>query len=653
MRVGPVWRVAPLRPEREALARELGITPIIAQVLLNRDLATAAACRRFWDGDFGNLSDPGKMAGMEAAVERLRLAADRGERVLVHGDYDVDGLTGAAILLLALRIWGIQADYYIPSRLEGYGLSRQTVEAAAGNYALLVTVDCGVTAVAEVATAQEAGVDVIVTDHHLPTGSIPPAVAVLDPHREDCPYPFKELSGAGVAFRLVQAAGMVLGEVDLTPLWPLVALGTLADSVSLTGENRILVAEGLRRFWDGPPGLLALARSAGVEGAARSGALTYGVVPRLNALGRMGEPRMAVELFLTTDAAEIDAMVRAIEEANTRRRQVERGVLVEARELVSPQGKVAFVASAGWHLGVIGIVAARLATEFGRPAFVVSLEGEEGRGSARGVPGWNVHRMLEVAGSRLCGYGGHAGAAGFTVKADQVASLAADLETWAGNEPVGETASGLTIDAEVEPEQLDEAFHRELERLEPFGRGNPEPVFLARGLEVGRLRPFGGANEHLFLDFIRGGKRYPAVSFRSGTRRAELEQQAAWDLVFALEKRIFRGREEKRFRVEDFAPGAEAGAGYAEAAAGVDGICPNREQLLELYRRVLPVRATDPEDFLPLATDFLPAAGIRLGLTVFRELGLLVCDQAVWRIAPPRQRLNLDDSPTFRGGTGV
>ncbi len=681
----PAWRVAAPHPDRETLARELGVSPLVAQLLLNRNLTTATAVRRFWnegvasvhafvavgegkertvgetldaqfaagggsraiDVDPSGVAAPGEMAGMQAAVDRLQRAADRGEKVLVHGDYDVDGLTGTAVLLAALRAWGIRADYHVPSRGDGYGLSRETVAAAAGNYGLLLTVDCGVTAVAEVAAAREAGLDVIVTDHHLPAGDLPSAVAVLDPHREDCPYPFKELSGVGVAFRLVQAAAAVLGAVEPAPLLPLVALGTLADAVPLRGENRILAAEGLRRFWDGPPGLCALARAAGVEGTVRSGVITFGVAPRLNALGRMGDPRLAVELFSTTDSNEIKEMVRAIEISNQERRQVEKGVLTEARDMVSRDGKIAFAASPGWHPGVIGIVAARLADELGRPAFVVSLDGEEGRGSARGIPGWNVHRLLEAAAGRLAAFGGHAGAAGFSVDADQVAALEADLESRAGEEPapteVGRPC--LEIDAEVEPEQLDEAFWHELERMEPFGRGNPEPVFLAKGMGLARVRPFGGAGEHLFLDFTRDGSRYAAVSFRSGERRAEMENAASFNLVFSLEKRRFRGREEKRFRVEDFAP--------VTGVVSDGGLFLDRERLLVLYRRLLPVRVADLEAFVPPAADLLPPSSIRLGLTIFRELGLLVREQAVWRIAPPRQRLNLNDSPTYRRGTGV
>jgi single-stranded-DNA-specific exonuclease len=532
-----------------ALERELGVSHVLGQVLVRRGLSDVAAARAFLDA--GEIHDPGLFLGIGDAVALIHRHAQAGSRITVHGDYDVDGVCATAILVRALRaLVALRAtasvDWFLPSRIDdGYGLAMTTVERlAARGTGLLITVDCGITAVEEVAAARAAGIDVIVTDHHSPRadGLLPQAPIV---HPAVCGYPCPDICGTGVAFKLAQALGAPTAEADIE----LVALATVADVVPLRGENRRLVREGLRALANtAKPGLRALMAVARVDpGDLDAGAVGFRLAPRINAAGRIRRADAGLELLLTEDAGRAEEIATELDSANAERRAIEQRILWEAEALVAELGdRSAYVlAGEGWHPGVIGIVASRVAERRHRPAILIALDGDAGTGSGRSIPGFDLLGALHAAGGELIRYGGHRAAAGLTIERARVDAFREAIEEHAAATLTPEQLAPVErVDAVASGAQLGLALAEELELLEPCGAGNPSARLLVPGARFEDVRAM-GEGKHVRFSVRSGGGRAGAVAFGCGGA-LPVPCGTPVDATFRLERNTWRGAVEPR-----------------------------------------------------------------------------------------------------------
>jgi single-stranded-DNA-specific exonuclease len=523
------WQVYPEQPElvAEVMARH-GLPRLVARILLNRGLAAEGDILAFLDPSLERLNPPFDLTDLEAAAARLGAAVRRGEPVAVYGDYDADGLTATAVLHLFFRELGLDCFPYIPDRLtQGYGLKLEGLKELAGQARLVVTVDCGISDTQEVAWAKAQGLEVIITDHHEIPPELPDALAVINPKRRGHDYPFGELAGVGVALLLALGVRAELRATDwfrqrrepnLRSYLDLVALGTAADVVPLVGENRILVRQGLKVLEESRrPGIIALKEVVQLEGKPISYQnVVFQLAPRLNAAGRMGQARCALELLLSDDLEQARTQARYLHNLNRQRQAIEEDVLKQARATIRQRGlaarSVLVVAGEGWHAGVIGIVAARLAEEHHRPVALVSLENGRGRGSARSVEGFHLFQGLNACRQVLHKYGGHRAAAGFELDADNLAALQ-DLLEAAFHEQVGPAPPRptLKVDAEADLRDLTPAFYQHLDSLRPFGPGNPAPVIVCLGVECLGFRVVG--ERHLRVQLAQDGHVLEAVAF--------------------------------------------------------------------------------------------------------------------------------------------
>ncbi|HET6344511.1 MAG TPA: single-stranded-DNA-specific exonuclease RecJ [Myxococcota bacterium] len=552
------WPTVPRDPEKP---RSDGLPEWIGLLLQRRGVVGAEAVAQYLEPTLALLEDPHLMEDMPRAVERLLAARASGEPVVVFGDYDVDGVCATGILVEFLRSVGCRVSYYIPCRrAEGYGLNATAVTELAVSTKLLVTVDCGITAHAEIGLARNLGMDVIVVDHHQVPEALPPAIACLNPHRPDCGYPFKGLCAAGVAFMLAAALRRALREAgafrsapepDLRVLLDMVALATVADMVPIQGTNRVLVAAGLKRLRQSPrTGLLALCAVAKVDRALVSATdLGFKLGPRINARGRMSQAGQAVELMLCRDPERARVLAEELDAANEQRRSVERATVEAAASRVEAEGLTADAAlvlhDPAWHPGVLGLVASRLVARFHRPALVI---GEGGKGSGRSVEGVNLHAALSVAAPHLERFGGHPAAAGVTVLPEKVPALretlAAAVRETLGCPPFAPT---LRPDLEVNPAMLDLGFVEAVHKLAPFGQGNPEPLFAARGLPIRSKRVVG--QTHLKLNLGDAGA--DAIGFGLGALHDDLPPRI--DALFHVERNVYLGRVSLQLRLQDLA----------------------------------------------------------------------------------------------------
>jgi single-stranded-DNA-specific exonuclease len=580
------WVLSGRNGEREAdlaatraLAERIGIHPLAAKLLCKRGYADADRATEFLSGDLTHLPDPFLLHDMEKAVERLALAIARHERIVAYGDYDVDGVTATAQLVTFLGALGADVHWYVPHRLnEGYGLNPAAVARLAADGArLIVTLDSGVTAVSEVEQAAALGVDVIIVDHHQVSPELPKAVAILNPQQPDCAFPDKHLCAAGVTFFLLLALrkrlrekGVFAGreEPNLKSYLDLVALGTVADVVPLVGANRLLVRAGLLELARGRrPGLRALCAVAGIPPgrAVTAGQLGYKLGPRINAAGRMNDAGRAVELMLTEDPNEADRIARELDQANLERRSVEgqilEGAMAQAEARLAADPPRGFVLAAeGWHPGVVGIVASRVAERTGRPAVLLAIEGDQARGSGRSVSGFDLHAALGANASLLERFGGHRAAAGLALRSENIPEFRRCFEAWAGEKlSADQVGPRCLVDEPVEASDLGEKLAADLERLAPFGAGNPEPVLAAYGLRAqARLLPSKepGGESHLKLQL---GGSLDAIGFGMGNQ-AELCSGPV-DAAFHLGVDEWQGRRRVQLRLRSLrvAQATEAG----------------------------------------------------------------------------------------------
>ena len=488
------WNVR--RPDADAaasLARVLGVSPILATLLINRGYADERAARTFLAPGYDQLHEPYLMLGMREAVARLKLAIENHEPVLIYGDYDVDGTTGTAILLRALKLLGAQTGFHIPHRFtEGYGIQQPALErAAADGYKLVVSVDCGIRAHEPLYWARDHGLDVIITDHHLPDENegAPPAFAVLNPNQAGCEYPDKHLAGVGVAFKLVHALFREYGrEAQVAAFMKVVAIGTVADVAKLVGENRTIVAIGLKDLARvANPGLKALIDVAGCGDGKGMTAYDLGfrLGPRINAAGRMDAARAVVELFDTRDSAVARRLAEHLDARNEERKTVQQQIIDLALAELGDgsEAKVAVIEGAGWHRGVIGIAASKIAERLNRPCVVLSIDGDVAHGSGRSIEAYHLLNGLTACADLFEKFGGHSHAAGITIRPEKIAELRRRLNEHAASCLTAEDLEhSVMIDMELPAETVTFQLARELQALEPFGAGNARPVFATRNL---------------------------------------------------------------------------------------------------------------------------------------------------------------------------
>jgi single-stranded-DNA-specific exonuclease len=568
-----VLEPAPQEGTVRALATELGVPEPLAALLLQRGYTRVDDARAFLRPALDRLGDPYSLKGMTQAVEAIAAAVARGELILVHGDYDVDGQCSSALLTRALRIGGARAEAFVPHRLrDGYDFGPAGLAHARSiGASLILTCDCGITAVETVAAAETSGIRVVVTDHHLPGPVLPPATAVVDPQQPGDESGLGALCGTGIAFKLVQALVPALGLPASLPfhLLDYVALATVADVVPLTGENRILARHGLRLLketrW---AGLRALIESSGLAGGElRAGQVGFILAPRLNAAGRIGESADGLRLLLTDDPDEARALAQRLEGLNTERQGLDQRILDEAIAQVEAAGgletRCAIVlGSDDWHPGVVGIVASRVVERYGRPAFLVGFDGEVGKGSGRSISRFDLHGALGHCADLLERYGGHRMAAGITVRRDRFEAFRARFESVAAQQLApADLGPEQRVDIEIPLALATGELERLIRHLEPCGMGNPAPVFGVRGVGLTARQRVGG--NHLRGTLLGPDGTLGAIAFRMADRIAELGDGPV-DATFRLELNEFRGQSSLQARVLSLAPHA-IGAGVGGA----------------------------------------------------------------------------------------
>lgn len=549
--------------EAEEISRILGVRLTTARILISRGVESADEVRQFLAPGFSTMLDPCLLKGMQPAVERVMLARKNNETVCIYGDYDVDGISGTALLVSFLRQIGLDCNYFIPNRFDdGYGLNEEALQQIFNSgAALIISVDCGITAVKEAAFCRQAGVSLIILDHHTPRETIPEATAVVNPLQPGCVYPFKMLAGVGVAFNLLVALrsrmrqdGLFNGgdEPDLRDWLDLVALGTIADVVPLVGQNRMYAFLGLQKLESSRrPGIVELKKVAGIKETVTCGQVGFRLAPRLNAAGRMESAVPGVELLLGTNSAECSIIAEELDTANTERQTVERSILEEAVAMVDgggayPACKSIVLASRDWHQGVIGIVASRLVERYHRPTILIAID-EDGcaKGSGRSIPGFHLLEALTACSGHLDRFGGHRYAAGVGLKADSIELFAAAFEA-AAHQILGDTelVPLLDIDNDVCPTEVDLALATELQRMEPFGAGNPEPTLMMRSVTVVERRIVGDG--HLKLRISTEGLVFNAIAFR----QAESPTDGLLDIAFFPECNIWNNSKTLQLRIK-------------------------------------------------------------------------------------------------------
>jgi single-stranded-DNA-specific exonuclease len=551
------WLISRANPDFvHYLSKAVSISPVLAQVLVNRGIKNPGDVQEFLSPGITALSDPFELPGIRTALERIKGALRRGERVLVHGDYDTDGLTATAIMVLALGKMGMDVHYFIPHRVtQGYGFHPYAVDAAKKlGASLIITVDCGITSLDAVAYAQVEGIDVIITDHHEPTRRdhdkgqgteeeheflLPDAVAIINPKLNMENQQLFLLSGAGIAFKIVQAFAMddmlPFTMDDALSLLDLAALGTIADVVPFTAENRIILKEGLKQISHAHrPGIKSLMEVSGVrDREIRAGLLSFTLIPRINASGRIGDTGDVMRLFLSDSGEESFPLAEKLDRTNTERQKIEQEAYEEARSQLNEKGfdSAIVLANRNWHIGVVGIVASRIAEEFNRPTFVLSMEDDIAKGSARSIPAFDVYQGLSECSDVLLSFGGHRQAAGLKLRASDIPQFEKRINDRVRDSLRGEDLTPvIEIHAEVVLSEVTTSLVRELSLLEPVGFGNPEPTLGARMLDV--LNPRIVGKNHLKMKVKQKALSLDVIGFDMGRFLEHLSESSTVDAAF-------------------------------------------------------------------------------------------------------------------------
>ncbi len=544
------------QPERhlvQQLSDGLGLPTIATSILANRSSDTLEAAKKFLKPSLKDLFDPFLISGMDKAIARVIQALKKNEKIMIYGDYDVDGITSASLMFLVLNRLGANVSYYLPNRLvEGYGISEDgLLEAEKRNINLLISVDCGITAVEEVEVAKNKGIDCIITDHHEPGGKIPEAVAIVNPKVDGEDNPGFDLSAVGVAYKFAQALYRVLGqdEAELEEHLDLVALGTAADIVPMIGENRILTKFGLDQIArTTKSGLKSLIFISGLIGQRiGTGQVVFILAPRINAIGRLGSAEQAIKLLTTRDESQASRIAKILNAENKRRKDIDEKTLNEALEQLHEKidlekDKAIVLASRGWHQGVIGIVASRLVERFHKPTVMIAIDGEEGKGSARSIPGFHLYNALKHCESDLLGFGGHKYAAGLSIAPDRIDSFKRrlnDISTQMLTDE--ELVPKLDIDAELDIEYINDDLLNIFEKFAPFGPQNMRPVFVSNRCEI-IGSPHIVGKKHLKFKIRKGDRTLDCIGFNQGDFLQKLNYRPMMiDMVYIIEHNIWNG----------------------------------------------------------------------------------------------------------------
>jgi single-stranded-DNA-specific exonuclease len=559
------WELAP-QPDPllvNRLAFELSLPTVVAEILVGRGLVTKAEAERFLYPSLDSLLDPFLLPDMDKGVDRVMRALRDKEKIMIFGDYDVDGITSTSLLFLVLNKLGAEVTYYLPNRLiEGYGLSEEGIlEGKKRGVSLIISVDCGITAVEEIAFAKTQGIDTIVTDHHEPKDILPEACAIINPKTIPGGYAGGELSGVGVAFKFTRAIYSKLGqdEGELEDHLDLVALGTAADIVPLVGENRIFTKFGMAQIAKTTkPGLKSLIFVSGILGQRiGTGQVVFILAPRINAVGRLGDAELAIKLLTTRDEAKAAEMSRMLNEENRRRKSIDETTLKEALDLIEQDvdlvnDKAIVLASSGWHQGVIGIVASRLVERFHRPTIMIAIDGDEGKGSARSIPGFHLYEALRECEGYLSKYGGHKYAAGLSILPENIPPFREEFLRVTGSRLTREDLiPTLSINNRLELEQINAELLKVLELFAPFGPQNMRPVFMTEKLQVWG-EPYVVGNNHLRLRVKKTGPVFDCIGFGMGDMVKVLCMKGIRiDLAYVLESNYWNGTYKIQLRIKD------------------------------------------------------------------------------------------------------
>ena len=676
------WTTASPNEAAASELRKSGISPLAALVLAGRGVATGADAEAFLACGAELLHDPLLMRDMPAAVARINEALEQNETIAVYGDYDVDGITSTCLLTSYLASRGAKVMSYIPDRLtEGYSLNTDALTRLRLKGArLLITVDCGITNRKEADFARGIGMDVIITDHHECKDELPCAVAVVNPHRPDCPYPFKHLAGVGVALKLILAlTPEERRSAVLTEYADLAAIGTVADVMELTGENRAIVTMGLRQLeHTRRPGLEMLIQESGLAGkAVTSTAIGFTLAPRINAAGRMGCPSVAAQLLLTNDRSEAAALAQTLCDLNRERQLIEQDIYAQCLTLLEQKPELAqgaiVLAGTQWHQGVVGIVASRLTERFSAPAFMICLDEGRGKGSCRSYGGFNLFHALEQCEDLLEGFGGHELAAGFTILEENIPAFRAKMAHLAAQYTAEhQIASTLRVDADLaDAELLTLENVDDLTRLEPFGTGNPQPVFSLTGATVNAITPV-GKGRHTRLKVSQGDKHFDAILFSCPPEETGLTAGGRADLAFHAQINVFRSNRSVQLTIVDWkaAPSLsqldkmlyerwKQGDRFSDQELAM--LVPERQDFVAVWRYLSAHAASNlfQESPIRLARNIARSAGqwepysrTMICLEVLQERGLIRfthrANQLQIRIQPTRNKVDLEASQIMR-----
>lgn len=662
------WEQVPYDKARAvALAEQTGEDAFAVLLALSRGYETPEALGGFFHAKRQPLSSPFLLKDMDKGVERIRRAIADGERILVYGDYDADGVTATALLYTYLQNTGADVDYYIPSRVDdGYGLSEKTAaRVVEGGFSLVVTVDNGIAAVEEAEFFKANGVDLVVTDHHQAGETLPDCVAVIDPHRPDDTSPYKELAGVGVALKVAAALEEGRYETLLEDYLDLVTLGTVADIVPLTGENRTLVSLGLSAIENtSRPGLVRLMESLSLGNkSVNSGTVAFSLAPKINAAGRMDSAETALELLITEDFDRADELVETLHRANADRQTAENRILEEAAALFDSdpayaEEPVLVAAGRNWHPGVIGIVASRLVETYGKPAFVISVDGDgNAKGSCRSIPGFSLYEALQHCAGVLTKFGGHTLAAGFSLDEANIPAFRAAMNAYAASLPDFQPV--LRIDCILNPANLSAAVLQSLQMMEPFGASNPAPVFGLFGVTVTGVKAI-GSNKHVRLSLAKNNVNLTAVRFGQTAEEFPYRIGDTVDLAVKLERNEYMGQTSLSIQIRDIRPAgsddetlfagitalARAKHGHGVTAQEVSFLRPGRDVMKNVYAYIKNnPGCRDAAEVLNLRLGQPPLAALKTAAAIeaLAELRLIERQNGLLKIVPGA-RATLTDS---------
>lgn len=553
------WEYKDIDEEKvKNIQEKFKVSNLLATVLVNRDIVNEKDIEVFLNPTRNDFHDPFLMPDMELAVNRIIKAIENQEKVIIYGDYDVDGITSITVLKKFLKICGLDAGYYIPNRLdEGYGLNKNAIDKIhEEGYTLIITVDCGISGIEEIEYANSLGLETIVTDHHEPMDTLPPAIAVIDLKRKDnVKYPFNSLAGCGVVFKLTQALGMKLGidEKEYLKYLDIVCIGTISDIVPLIDENRVIAKLGLKLVEvTKNPGLKALLDASGYK-QVNSNTISFGIAPRINACGRMGCEEEALKLFLTDSIEEAEKITNELNQFNRERQEIEKNIFDEAIRMIEKEDKnssAIVLGSQNWHHGVIGIVSSKITEIYYKPSILICFEGDKGKGSGRSISGFDLHEALVNLSKHLDKYGGHEMAVGLSLDKKNFNRFKEDFNKYVNDKDISGLVPILDIDKQIEMRDIDNEIVKELDVLEPFGEANRKPVFVYKNLKIDSIRALSDG-KHLKLTLKDGNILINAIGFNMGAFSKEYTIGDKVDIAGMLEINSFNGRDFVQINMKD------------------------------------------------------------------------------------------------------